>query len=193
VIILLSIPIKLEQIVFDRDVQKQCVSPGFHCPSYEKSWSCPPVSPYLEEEINSFDKFFLIYTTFNIKKYIQQEKVKYPKKSDVRIRYELYATDVTSRNSLVMGGLEKEITEFVDNYNGEFKEKLVLWAGTCRLCRIKMDMPCSMIDDESCRFPEEIRYSMEAVGIDVMRTVRNTGLKLDPVNYEYRFGLVCYK
>ncbi|MFW9770939.1 MAG: DUF2284 domain-containing protein, partial [Candidatus Thorarchaeota archaeon] len=49
--------------------------------------------------------------------------------------------------------------------------------------------------NKPCRYPNEIRYSMEAVGIDVDKTVKKLNIKLEwpPKNYAYRFSLICFK
>lgn len=188
--------INSDDIVFDEDIQNQCVSPGFRCPNYKSSWSCPPESPYLEKKVRSFDRFFLIYSIFNIKEYIESEKKKHPKKSENLIRYSLY--DMTLNNkkkSPLPDLLEKEVNIFVENYNQSYGEMLILWAGTCRLCPEKLNESCAYIKGKSCRFPDEIRYSMESVGIDVMKTVKNVDLPIENPSreFDYRFALICFK
>ncbi|MHA1195874.1 MAG: DUF2284 domain-containing protein [Promethearchaeota archaeon] len=183
----------LKDIVFNQKVQEYCVSKSFTCPSYGKSWSCPPVAPYLEKKIKKYERFFLVYSAFEIKEYIKNEKLKHPTKSELRIKLELYYQDLTSQKSKIMDGLEKELNNFFKEHAPKFEKKLVLWAGTCRLCLIKLNKPCSYIDGEPCRFPKQIRYSMEAVGIEVLATAFNSKVDLDLSNNEYRFALVCLK
>ena len=47
---------------------------------------------------------------------------------------------------------------------------------------------------EGCRYSDKNRYSMEAVGIEVTKTVRalNFEIQWPPKNHVYRFGLVCF-
>lgn len=77
--------------------------------------------------------------------------------------------------------LEREI--FLDGYYRAFG----MGSGPCRLCRV-----CDLT--KPCRFPHRARPSMEACGIDVFRTVRNNGLKIDVVRDEKSpctfFGLI---
>ncbi len=47
----------------------------------------------------------------------------------------------------------------------------VLGEGPCRICP-----RCAAVDDEACRFPDRIRYSMEGCGIDVVRMSMNLGM-----------------
>ena len=42
---------------------------------------------------------------------------------------------------------------------------LALWAGTCDLCNA-----CAKAEGMSCRFPEKMRHSIEALGGDVGKT-----------------------
>ncbi|MHA1256098.1 MAG: DUF2284 domain-containing protein, partial [Promethearchaeota archaeon] len=52
---------------------------------------------------------------------------------------------------------------------------------------------CTYDSGKQCRYPNKKRYSMEAVGIHVTNTVKNLNLDIEwpPVNYYYRFGLIC--
>lgn len=66
----------------------------------------------------------------------------------------------------VVARLEREI--FLDGYYKAFG----MVAGPCRYC-----VPCKVND--ACKFPEYARPAMEACGIDVYQTARNSGLKLE--------------
>ncbi|MHA1412798.1 MAG: DUF2284 domain-containing protein, partial [Promethearchaeota archaeon] len=48
---------------------------------------------------------------------------------------------------------------------------------------------------QPCRYPDKIRYSMEAVGINVTETVRKLNFKIEwpPKKHVYRFGVACLK
>jgi predicted metal-binding protein len=62
--------------------------------------------------------------------------------------------------------LEREI--FLDGYYKAFG----MVAGPCRLC-----IPCDV--NKTCKFTEIARPAMEACGIDVYQTARNSGIKLE--------------
>jgi len=183
------IEINFENIVFDPKIQTYCNNANFKCPNYSHSWACPPEAPYLEEKVSKFKKFFIIYYQVDLNKYVKKEKEKYPNRSVQRIKTSLY------RKNLVRDYLEKEILKFLDEYDGDYEEKLVLWDGFCRVCYNKKDKCCTYDSGKPCRYPSAIRYSMEAVGIDVDKTVSNLDIKLEwpPVNYAYRFSLACFK
>jgi len=181
--------IKLGDIIFDPKVQTYCVSPNFKCPSYGHSWACPPEAPYLEEAVSKFNKFYLIYYELDVNEKIKIEKAKHPEMDEKKIK-----------NRFLMGNflrnkLEKEIYIFLENYRNEYEQKLILWDGFCRICFNEIDKGCTYDDADPCRYPDKKRYSMEAVGIDVTKTVRNLNLNIEwpPTNYVYRFGLVCFK
>jgi len=183
-----AIEIPCKFIIFDPKVQTYCNNPKFKCPNYAHSWACPPEAPYLEKEITEFQKFFLIYYQFNINEYIREVRKKHPRKSEHSIRNSLYRQDIARDY------LDLEISSFLESYKEPIDKKLVLWDGYCRVCS-KEGKLCSYDLDEPCRYPHNKRFSMEAVGINVDKTVRNLKIPLEwpPINYVYRFGLVCIK
>jgi predicted metal-binding protein len=181
--------IKSGDIIFDPKVQTYCVSPNFKCPSYGHSWACPPVAPYLEEKISKFSKFYLIYYQFDINEYIEKEKAIHPKSSETKLKNKILI------GNFLRNKLEKEIYAFLANNQKNHDEKCVLWDGYCRVCSNTVDKGCNYDSGEPCRHPDKIRYSMEAVGIDVTKMVQKLNLNIEwpPTNYVYRFGLVCFK
>lgn len=177
--------IKLNDICFDPKVQTYCNNQKFRCPNYNNSWACPPESPYMKEIVSQFDKFFLIYFKFNLKEHLNGQNLEIDKRSFSNSFY---------RNELVRDYLEKEIIDFLENYKEDYNDKLILWDGYCRVCS-KEGRKCTYYLKKPCRYPTDIRFSMEAVGIDVDKTVKNLDFALEwpPLNYVYRFGLVCFK
>ncbi|MFX0073455.1 MAG: DUF2284 domain-containing protein [Candidatus Hermodarchaeota archaeon] len=178
--------IEKKNIIFDSKVQMYCNNPKFKCPNYNHSWACPPVSPYLEEEFSLYKKFFLIYYQFDLDRYISDNKKNHPKRSKEKILQSFY------RNSYMRNHLEREMIHFLEENNGNYDENLVLWDGSCRLC-YKKNQKCTYDEGTPCRYVP--RYSMEAVGINVDKTVKNAGFELEwpPTHFAYRFGLVCLK
>ncbi len=181
--------IKLGNIFFDPKVQTYCVNPNFKCPSYGHSWACPPEAPYLEEEVSRYQKFFLVYIRFNLRAYIQKIKAKHPKRSEITIRNKFFM------KNLLRDKLEQEICRFFEKKQSLTEDKFVLWDGFCRVCYNRDDKGCTYDSGDPCRYPDKKRFSMEAVGIDVTKTVKNLNFNLEwpPNEYVYRFGLVCIK
>ena len=183
------IQIRYEDIYFDPKVQKMCVSPSFTCPYYNHAWSCPPVAPYLEEEVSTYKEFYLVFSKFDLETYIKEMKAKHPRRSEMRIRNSFYM------KSMYRNDLETEMDKFLNQYKTPYEKRLLLYDGSCKVCYSKKDGKCTYDSGNPCRHPDEKRYSMEAVGIEVIRTVINLKADIEyPSNkYNYRFGLACFK
>jgi predicted metal-binding protein len=181
--------INYKDIIFDRKVQSYCTNSDFICPSYGHSWACPPEAPYLEQEVSQYLKFYLIFIKFNLKEYIQKQKLKHPKRNEKSIRNALFMKNFLRDN------LEQEILICINKYQNGYGEKLILWDGFCRVCFNEKDKGCTYDDGDPCRYPSKIRYSMEAGGIDVTQTVKNLNFDMEwpPNEFIYRFGLICFR
>jgi len=180
------IKISFDKIVFDPKVQTFCNNPKFKCPNYGHSHACPPVAPYLEEMVSNFREFYLMYYKFDLDKYVKNKKKNHSKRSKEKILSSFY------RKNILRDHLEEEIHEFLNKFDGNYEEKLVLWDGFCRVC-YKEKKNCTYDSGQPCRY--QPRYSMEAIGINVDQTVRNANIEMEwpPVHNAYRFGLVCFK
>ena len=97
--------------------------------------------------------------------------------------------------NLLRDDLEEEILRFIMDYPEKCEDKLILWDGFCRLCYNEKSVGCTYDSGKPCRYPNKIRYSMEAVGIDVTKSVSllNFNLEWPPIKFLYRFGLICLK
>ena len=127
---------------------------------------------------------------FDLEAYIKREKEKRPNRSEYFIRNTFLLTKNFKQNDL-----ENEFTAFLAQYGKKYKKRRLLYDGTCRFCKIQKAGKCTFDSGEPCRFPKDKRYSMEAVGIEVVRTVLELKLDIEyPSNkYSYRFGLACFK
>jgi len=183
------IEIEFRDIIFNSNVRSYCVNSDFQCPNYAHSWACPPEAPYLEKLISQFHSFFLIYVKFDVGKYVKEIQIRNPKKSEKSIRNTLYM------KNLLRDELEKEILRFIADYPKKCEDKLILWDGFCRVCYNIKNLGCTYDSGKPCRYPNKIRYSMEAVGIDVTKSVRNLNFNLEwpPIKFLYRFGLICFR
>lgn len=71
-------------------------------------------------------------------------------------------------------------------YDGDV---LHLTCGGCRLCE-----KCAKVTDEPCRFPEKALPSLEAYGVDVYNTTKDTDLKyINGQNTVTFFGMVLFR
>ena len=183
------VQISYDDLYFDPKVQEMCVAKSFTCPYYKHSWSCPPAAPYLENQIAKYDEYYLIYSRFDLEQYIKQEKKKNPKRSELFIKSNFFYNTMDSTD------LDKEFEAFLDQYEKPYSEKLFLYSGTCTYCKEQDKGECTYDTGKPCRFHEQRQYSMEAVGIEVVRTVLNLNLSIDypSTKYSYKFGLACFK
>ena len=182
-----AIEISMKDIFFDLQVQAYCNNPKFRCPNYGHFWACPPIAPYLEKKVSQFKKYYLIYYKYDLSEYVNDIKSKNPNLSEKRIRNDFY------RKEFMRDHVEDEIELFIKNYIEHYNEIFILWDGYCRICS-KQKKTCTYDSKIPCRYPEQIQYSMEAVGIDVTKTVSKLNLDIEwpPINHAYRFGLICY-
>ena len=124
------------------------------CPNYGKIWSCPP-----------FD-----FDPYGYWKNFSELEIKAKK-----IIFKEPVTAEESRNILteIKDGMTAELYESEGKYPGSIS----LSAGSCSMCREK---GCTRPDGKACRHCDIIRYSIEAIGGDVGRTVsRLLGIDLE--------------
>jgi predicted metal-binding protein len=181
--------IKFKNLIFDPKVQSYCINDNFKCPNYNHSWACPPVAPFLEEKVSQFKKFFLIYYQFDLNSYVREMKLKHPKWSRDEIINRVFSKGITRK------GLDMEIKHFLEEFQIPFQERLILLGGHCQICSDRGDGSCTFDIGEPCRYPDEMKYAMEAVGIDVDKTVKSLNFEIEwpPIRWIYRFGLICFR
>jgi predicted metal-binding protein len=158
--------ISAKDIVVDRRVRLKCAIPI--CSSYGRHLMCPP-------NLMSVDEFKAILSS-------------YEKALIVQIEADYNSSDRSKDKSLSKGledeivepnELMKELHELVNHmealaFKMGFYFATGLIGGECMLCRECV----SPRSGKSCRHPFEARPSMEAMGIDVLRTCENAGLKV---------------
>jgi predicted metal-binding protein len=126
----------------------------FGCPGYGRSYRCPPDTPTPEQTqaiLDGYQRAILFHL----------EAPSRPDGSRRERRHRLYDTLVT---------LEGEL--FKEGYYKAF----VFLSGPCHLCR-----ECGKLKGEPCQLGFRARPSMEACGIDVYRTARNSGFFIEPL------------
>lgn len=127
---------------------KECIDvPRFlaccrECPSYGKQWTCPPFD---------FDPMKIWKTYTGLRLYA---RVITMKKTDLKAE-EAYRIMKEEKNDLLIELLCKE---------QETKGSLVLSAGTCEICETG---ECGRRKGIPCRYPQKMRYSIEALGGNV--------------------------
>lgn len=140
-------------------VQANCRTPFKHhpkgCPNYGKNWGCPPYAPSIEDTqgiLNTYSYHWLIAMEIMIPK----SGLKFFRKIKTK-----------QKNSQV----EKYINEFMDYLRANKPDWAVFYCSHCEVCKEKLYKGC-ICPAEPCRFPEKIRISPEAAGIDVFSTLQ---------------------
>lgn len=132
------------------------------CPNYEQIWACP-----------SFD--------FDAEGY--WKKYKTLEVTAVKIIFdEEYAGKKFSEEKLVeimknsLGVVKKELSLELFEKEKEHPGSISLSAGSCHLC----DEKCTRPESKPCRFPDKMRYSIEALGGNVGLTISKLmGIELE--------------
>ncbi len=130
----------------------------FGCPSYGKSFSCPPDTPdhrETRELLDSYKRGILVHYL------IRQEEGR-------------KRLDVWRKMGREMVELEGEM------FKDGFYKAFALLAGHCQLCK-----ECAKVKGEPCNFGGKARPSMEACGIDVYQTARNNGFFIQPLREKH--------
>jgi len=161
--------VSTEDIVVDKRVRLKCAIPV--CVDYGRHLLCPPNTMSVDE----FSEVVKLYRNAII----------------LQIEADVDSSDKSRRH------LDEDVCKHVERSTGSarwerrlhrlvnqmetlaFKQGFYLAAGltggNCHLCR-ECVIPQS---GESCRHPFEARPSMEAMGIDVVKTCKNVGLPLN--------------
>lgn len=178
--------IRKEDLVFSPEMQTYCDQPEFKCPNYGHKWTCPPEAPYLEKEIMKYNHFYLIY----IKKDLPSKLN--PKKSGFSTLSDEEKLNHLRSHEFMRDQVEAEIKNFIENNLLPTRDKITLWDGNCRICEKKGEK-CTFDNGVPCPYPDEKTYSMQAIGMDVTKTVQNADLDIQwpPKDHVFRFALVC--
>lgn len=145
-----------KNVVTARWVRLKC---QYGCVNYGTSLSCPPYSPAPDETRKVLDEYMKAYL-------VGFDGLPDPAKPGIEGWIER-CTRV--RETLL--ALERHA------FSSGYPKALSYDIGTCRKCE-----KCAIAEGRAtCRFPGEMRPSMEAAGIDVYATVQNAGLKISVV------------
>jgi len=126
----------------------------FGCVMHGKGYCCPPNSPTPEQTREMLDCYHrgILY-------HVEMSK----KEGRSRLKF-------SSKFYEILKDLEGEL--FKDGYYKAF----VFVAGHCYVCK-----ECAKLQGEPCNFGDRARPSMEASGIDVYQTARNSGFFIQPL------------
>lgn len=112
------------------------------CPNYNNKWACPPFSPSYSRLSTKYSDVLLVLFNCDLSqfKYTKTEYMKVKASNSI----------LKSQSDRLMRLLEKETSG------------TILSNGSCRLCK-----PCNKKEGLNCKRPDEMRYSMESLGLNV--------------------------
>ncbi|RLG30795.1 hypothetical protein DRN98_07050, partial [Methanosarcinales archaeon] len=145
--------IPVEKIAIDERTRIKC---QFGCPNYRRGLMCPPYVPAPEV-------FSKVLNRYNWA---------------ILFEFEVPGEDVKRVDEV-----QKQVQALIERMELEamslgYNFALGLKAGGCRIC----DRCVAWLGEENllCRHPDRARPAMEALGIDVIQTLRNTGYDTIP-------------
>jgi len=181
-----AIAMDTKRIVTDERVQLKCRYPP--CRHYGRNLMCPPFTPSASQFkgfLSRYRRAILVEVEDrvpqNIRRTLSSEKryAELIKDESFLKRYDRWHVKVWRKLHKVVSEIEREA------FRGNYYFSLGLGAEHCALCQ-----RCDV--ESSCKNPLMARPSMEAVGIDVHKTVKNAGLPLrwNPYHTIHLYGLV---
>ena len=141
-------PLNTEKLWFREEVRDMCKAN--RCGRYNANWACPPACGTLEESAqraSAYDAGIIVQTTAQMEDDFDAESM-----------MEARSTE------------KKHLRQLIDRLAEEGLDMLPMSSGSCELCK-KCAYP------EPCRFPARRVSSMEAYGLVVSDTCRDSGVK----------------
>ena len=160
-------------VVEDRIVLKCKVG----CPNYGKTLACPPYTPTAEEFRRIVSEYsYALFMKFESRAKADPELAKHLSKAetDPAIPQEIKGKlrefwDAWKEDKLKMLSAVHALEKTAMSKGYPLAVGLV--SGYCQLCE-----KCTL-DRASCVYPTKVRYSEEAVGVNVQATAKNAGIK----------------
>lgn len=153
-------------IEVDERVRLKCLAP--RCENYDRHLLCPPNVMTVEESrraVRLYHRAILLQLESDI---TPKDRAESSSSADMVARIDMKSLAWEKRLHTLVNGVERLA----------FKKGFYLAAGLigshCALCDI-----CVGPSGQHCRHPFDARPSMQAMGIDVLRTCRNAGLPIE--------------
>ena len=147
-----SRPLDISKLNFLQEVRDMCAANTCH--NFDKSWSCPPACPSLEEmreKIKAYSTGIIVQTVGELEDNLDWDAMQ--------------EAGVKQQESF-----QKMWAVLKNDYPNLFP----MGAGGCRICET-----CTY-PDNPCRFPELLSYSMEACGLVISQVCTDNAI---PYNY----------
>ena len=147
------------------------------CPNFDQTWACPPYTFDVIHYWKQYESLQLLAVKMTFSDDMLNRT--YTQKEIDQILEEVIWKE--------KGLLSRELMELEKKYPGSVS----LSAGSCQLCK----NGCTKPQGQPCRFPEQMRYSIESLGGNVGLTIEKLmGLKLEWIQegkLPHHFVLVC--
>ncbi len=122
------------------------------CPNFGRRWSCPPFSFRPEELWRSYETIAL-----------HGRKLRTPPEL---LAQSFPPEQLQAQYESLLRPVRQELDQCLLALEGQTPGSLALFAGSCASCQT-----CTRQQGAPCRHPEPLRYSIEALGGDVSRTI----------------------
>lgn len=121
------------------------------CEGYNKIWSCPDYDFNAKGYWEKFDYIHILGNKIEFYDEVIEEK---------RTNEELkkFMDEVLTKE-------KQKLAEILYNSESEYPGSISLSAGSCHLCDV-----CERVYERPCKYPDEMRYSMESLGANVGKT-----------------------
>ncbi|WP_337365998.1 DUF2284 domain-containing protein [Phascolarctobacterium sp.] len=139
----------------------------FYCTKYDTKWTCPPKIPNLDYEVVLSE-----YQNIAILKY---------ERTFSKEEFDMVRNESTNEVHRMLLRLEQYLYEHNDSLAISFI------GGSCKLCK-------NGCGKEKCNSPGMARIPLEAIGVNVIKSLANIGIKIKfPLEDKfYRFGLIAW-
>lgn len=142
--------VPFNEIIFDERAKYMC---KFGCKNYNRKYSCPPysISTYKKIQREKYKWVILYATSYKNDNNYSRFKTK----------------QINQQKEYEIQRISNELKNLM-SFNGS--KNIVFSGGSCKRCR-----PCSYLEGTGCKKPLLKQISMEAIQIDCLKTLTNSG------------------
>lgn len=139
------------------------------CTKYNKVWSCPNFDFDELSLLKKYNYVYLIHCKINIDNvpYSHIEK-EFKKIIKIVPEAENFKNPMGKIFNALYFSLRIDFDKVILDLEKQFKDSLSLISGRCLKCN-----PCEKELSKPCKHPETLRYSLESLGIDVMKVLKD--------------------
>ncbi len=154
-----------KKLIFEENVKMNC----FYCGKYNNNWKCPPNLPDIDYKkmMSEYDVAMAVVLTFQIKQQSECDKIR-------------------NDSSVILHRLLLNLEKWM--YNRNSSNAISFIGGSCKLCK-------GGCGKEKCNNPYMSRSPIEAVGINIIKSMKQYGVSLDfPTDWVLkRIGLLLWQ